>query len=337
MTHVTAPPRVGLVGLGRTGSHLLEKFSSGGPLRIVAVWDDAPERTRLAKSLGVNVVAKREMLENFDDVDVLWFTRSIEFFNADLIAKCLKSGKHIVVESPLDLSPADARRAFHEACELGLRLLVHCARREEESFRRAVSVAASGELGTIHAAKFVSWGYGLWPSGVGDQSHQRDLEDLSGTMVIRLMAHALDQLLLLVPQHPHRAFATARASPFKKEPSAAPTDAAAALALSIEFVDGARAELDLRLDSPVPFRSGWVLTGDRGGFAEARRYSLTDDGEVYDSPVTSGEAEFDSFAWLAQQLCSPERNAVEEIRAVTVVELLDAARRSLESRQVIEL
>ena len=59
MTHVTAPPRVGLVGLGRTGSHLLERFSSGGPLRIVAGWDDAPEGIRLAESLGEMVPGRR--------------------------------------------------------------------------------------------------------------------------------------------------------------------------------------------------------------------------------------------------------------------------------------
>ncbi len=336
MTHASAPPRVGLVGVDRTGSHLLEKFSSGGPLRIVAVWDESPERTRLAESLGVNAVAKLETLATSFDLDVLWITRSMVFSNANLIARCLKLGKHVIVESPLDLSLADAKRAFNEARARDLRLLVHCPRRDEESFRRAVSVAASGELGTIRAAKFVSWGYGRWPNRVGDQSSQRDPEDLPGTTVIRLMAHALDQLLHLIPQHPHRAFATAQVNPFKN-PSAAPPQPAAALALSIEFANGTWAELDLRLDSPVPFHSGWVLTGNRGGFADAQRYSLTDEREVLDSPVTPGEAELDSFAWLAQQLRAPEHNAVEDARAVTVVVLLDAARRSLESRQVIEL
>ena len=336
MTHVTAPPRVGLVGLGRTGSHLLERFSSGGPLRIVAGWDDAPERIRLAESLGVNAVGKLESLATSVDLDVLWIARQMAFSNADLIAKCLKFGKHVIVESPLSLSPADARRAFYEARERDLRLLVHCPRRDEESFRQALSVAKSGALGMIRAAKFVSWGYGLWPSCVGNRLRQRDAEDWPATTVIRLMSHALDQLLHLVPPHPHRAFATARFSPFK-DPSAGQPEPAAALALAIEFADGTRAELDLRLDSPVPFHSGWVLMGDRGGFADARRYSLTDEGEVFDSSVAPGEAEFDSFACLAQQLRTRERNAVEEARAVTVVVLLDAARRSLESRQVIEL
>ena len=82
-----------------------------------------------------------------------------------------------------------------------------------------------------------------------------------------------------------------------------------------------------------------MLTGERGGYAKGRQYTLTDEGEVFDSPVTTTDNpdDTDQFEWLAQQIRSGVPDAEEEVRACSVVALLDGAQRSLVTSQPVTL
>jgi hypothetical protein len=153
------------------------------------------------------------------------------------------------------------------------------------------------------------------------------------------MAQALDQLVQLIPHPPRRV--TAFGEFFKTESAhrsksahRSNADSSKSLAARIEFANGAQAEIDIRLDSPAPLWTGWVLHSDRSGFADDRRYTLTSDGEVFDSsaPSSSDVPIPDDLIHLASALRSDTDDELVTRQSRAVVQLLDAMRRSNESQ-----
>ncbi len=337
MTDVAASPlRVGLIGLGRPGLHLVERFASGGPFRVVAVWAESIV-AEVVSPFGVRLVNHPRELLAAADVDVVWFAES-EAFKNEFAAADVLCGKHSIVSTPLALSSAIADRAFREAARCNRLLLVHHPRRSDPDYQQALAVTQELPPSTLRAVKFVSWSYGLLPRGA-TRGHGPLPSDASGDAQItkvRFVAHALDQLLPLVSDRPLRVFATGD----QDSPGFPKLFAGHSLLLQMTFEQGCHAEIDIRLDSPTKFQSGWLLATERSGYAKGQKFTLTDDGEVFDSPViavSDGNEDADQFEWLAQQIRSGVRDNVEEARVRTVVAILDAAQRSLESRRAVEL
>lgn len=335
MADVAASPlRVGLVGCGRPGLYLIERFTAGGPFQVVAASADSTA-AELVSPFGVRFVNHPQELLAAPDVDVVWFADHDAFRKPFTAAESLRE-KHTIVEAPLTLSTEIADRAFQEVDSRNRLLLVHHSRRSVPDFQQALAVAQ--DHGAIRAAKLVSWSYGLPPRGAV-RTHGPFPPDASSDPQItklRLTADALDQLMALVSDRPVRVFATNAPT----APGFASLLAGHSLSLRITFEQGCQAEIDIRLDSPTQFQSGWLLTAEQGGYATDRRFTLTDDGEVFDSPIalaTDSDEDADQFEWLAQQIRSGVRNHAEEAHIRTVVALLDAAQRSLESRQAIEV
>lgn len=326
MSDVGATPlRVGLFGVGRIGMHLLERFALGGPFRVVAACDDALIGPRI-EPFDVKRMSPRELLAA-PDIEVLWVTSSFDY-PFDVGSHASLAGQHLIVESPFTLSAAVADQAIRAAMSRQRLLLVHQPRRADSEFRQALTVARESPIGAIRQAKFVSWSYGHAPRSITRLGERSETVESPSTTKIRIAAQTLDQLLWLVPSRPVRVFAY-------RDVSLASTSRlfdGDALALRIHFESACTADIDIRLDSPTPFQSGWLLTGERGGYAHGRQFTLTEEGEIYDSPVApaTNPAVADPFGWLAEQIRHGRLDADEATRTRTVVELLDAAQQSLE-------
>lgn len=337
MTDVAASPlRVGLIGLGRPGLYLLERFATGGPFRVVAAFAD-PVVSGVVSPFGVRLVNHPGELLTAADVDVVWFAEHDAFRNAFTPTDVLCE-KHAIVETPLALSSAIADRAFKESAYRNRLLLVRHPRRSDPDFRQALALAQNRTHGAIRSAKFVSWSYGLPPRGAtrGHGPLPPDASNDPQITKLRFAAHALDQLVTLVSDRPIRVLATGDQNALGF-PSLL---AGYSIAIHITFEAGCQAEIDIRLDSPTQFQSGWLLTAERGGYSKGRQFSLTDDGEIFDSPVPTApdsDEDADQLEWLAQQIRSGVRDPAEDARVCTVIAVLDAAQRSLESRQAVEL
>lgn len=333
MTDAAASPlRVGLIGCGRPGLHLIERFTLGGPFRVVAAFAN-PTVASVVSPFGVKLVSHPQELLAAEDVDVVWFSEHDAFRHEFSAAEALRR-KHVIVETPLALSSADAERAFEAATQNRRVLLVRHPRRTDPDFQQAQSVAQDSTLGSLRAAKFVSWTYGLPPRGVtrGHGPLPQDASYDPRITTLRFAVHALDQLLALVNDRPLRVFATTE----RIDQTTPDLTAGLSLALQIAFERGCHAAIDIRLNSPAQFQSGWLLTSERGGYANGKRFTLTEEGEVFDAPVAAAVGrgpDADQFEWLAQQIRRGERDSVEEARVRMVVALLDAAQRSLASRQ----
>lgn len=327
-----SPLRVGLIGGGRVGLHLIEQFSAGGPFQVVAADQDFGVADAIA-SLGVRPMSLRQMAES-EDVDVLWLT-SLERETAEAVCSMIR-GRSVIAEAPLSLSQHDFERFLAALAEREGRLLTHHPRRSDADFRQALTVARDPVLGAIRAAKFVSWGYGRVPRGAARRGQRSGHDELAspGATKLRLAVHALDQLVLLIPSRPLRVSAAVGSD--ARSPDLVQSDS---LSVRIVFESGCQAEIEIRLDSPTLFQSGWVLTAERGGFANGRQFTLTDDGEVFDAPVqpAGSDGVTDPVVWLAQQIRSGVRDAAEEARAFAVAAILDGAQRSLITGQPVTL
>ena len=256
------------------------------------------------------------------DIDIAWIAHPIALHHdglpSDLVEQLLKHNKHVVVETPLSLSTAEADRWFALACERGRHLLVHSPRHANDDIRRAVSAVSSGELGAVRAVKWISWGYGLSPAGA--PSHEP--HDPRVTLICQ-MAHALEQLVQLVPHAPRRVIAFGEHTE--------------ALAAWIEFTNGTRAEVDIRLDSPAPLRTGWVIHSEQGGYADGRRYTLTPEGEVFDAPAPTLSPASDDLTELARSLRNDLFDDLASTPSRTVVQLLEVISRSLSANDFVTL
>lgn len=328
MTDVAASPlRIGLIGCGRVGMHLIERSAIGGPFQVIAACDN-PRISELIAPLGVRLMSLQELAQSVD-IDVLWITSFWEFPFESSPSQTFH-GQHLIAEAPFALGHQSAKQAFADAAQQGSLLLIHHPRRADPDFRQALTVARDEKIGEIRAVKFVLWSYGRPPRGAtrGIQQPFGDEYAKPGATKVRFVAHALDQLVQLIPSRPIKVSAIG-------DPGVSDLFAGDSLLLRIVFESGCLAEIDIRLDSPTPFQNGWTLTSERGGYAKGRQYTLTDDGEVFDSPVTISEddAESDQFEWLAREIRSGVPNAKEEAHVLAVVALLDGAQRSLVTSQ----
>ena len=329
MTTDVAVPRlrVGLIGCDRVGLHLVERSAIGGPFQIVAACADSRVGD-LITPFGVRLMSLQEIAQS-KDIDVFWMTSFWEFPFASSPFEAFQ-GQHLIVEAPFTLGVHDAEQAFADATARRRLLLIHHPRRSDPEFQQALTVARDEKIGAIRAAKFVHWIYGRPPCGVtrGVKLPLGDEYAEPHATKVRFVAHALDQLVVLIPSRPIRVTATTDLGP--------DLFACDSLVLHIDFESGCQSEIDIRLDSPTPFQSGWILTGERGGFAKGRQYTLTDEGEVFDSPVTPAGND-EEFARLARQIHSGVRDVEEELRGRSVVSILEAAQRSLVTSQSVTL
>lgn len=312
------PLAVGVIGLSPDGLHLIETMCGGGPFRVVMAWDDQQKLARAAESLGVPVVVDLNVLLAAPAVDVLWLARPCGF-DEPFAERLVQSGKPIVAELPVGLSVEHVQFILAKARSRGIPVLTHCPRRSDDDFRRARSALRRGDLGKLLAAKWASWSYGrpLTPASATNLGVD---ESPTGTTLLRLLAHAIDQLLQLIPAEPLRVVAFG--------------DTALSNQSIIEFRCGARAEIDLRLDSPAPVQAHWLLTGDRGGFADGRCFHVAADGEVFDTSTPTIDVDVNQYSNLALRLRVFDHAATETDRAVMATKLLAAILSSVQSGQM---
>jgi predicted dehydrogenase len=113
---------VGIIGAGVFGGHHAAKAAASPLAQLVGVFDPNPERAE--------AVASRHGAEALADVDAL--LRRVDAVviatpavtHEALVARALRAGRHVLVEKPLALSTAGARKLVRIAEEAGLVLQV---------------------------------------------------------------------------------------------------------------------------------------------------------------------------------------------------------------------
>jgi predicted dehydrogenase len=148
---VTAPIRVGVVGLGYWGPNLARVIDALPGAELAWCCDeDAAARERFgAVFRSARFTARLGDLLGDPGLDAVVLATPVPT-HAELAVRVLEAGKHCFVEKPLAQSVADAERAVQAAHDSGRVLMVGHLLQYHPGVQKLKEIADSGELGEIH-------------------------------------------------------------------------------------------------------------------------------------------------------------------------------------------
>ncbi len=190
---MTEPLKLGVIGLGRAFTLMLQTFAADPRIALVAASDPrADARARFAREFGAKVFEDAEALCADADVSAVYVASPHQFHVAHV--KCAaKHGKHVMVEKPMALSVADACEMIAAAKEANVKLLVGHSHSFDPPYLKARAMIHSGAYGRvrmINALNFTDFLY-----------RPRRPEELDtaqgGGVVFSQAAHQVDVVRLL--------------------------------------------------------------------------------------------------------------------------------------------
>ena len=339
-----SPVRIGLVGLGPTGVHHLERISLRSDLRVLAACDARAESGR-AESGGAedgraenvrthplfpNVSARMADLLARDDLDYILIAAP-QNVRGELAVRSLEAGKNVALESPPCFDGKESRVLLAAARRTGRTVCVLPTRREGFDFRAARQAVLADSLGTIEAARIVSWAKAIPPDCAEQARSPGEPETAPGDEVFTFFAFQyIDQVLQLIRRPPETVFAR-----ISHPPASDPT--ATAFFLAIAFRDGGDALIDVNLHAGAALQTGWMLAGASGAYCQQRIHIAEPSGEICDAPIAPADVpQMDVYAGLLQTARSEEDRLASARAAATVMCVIDAARESSRTGKAVQ-
>lgn len=194
--------RVGIVGLGFIGTqkHLPGLAQHEDKAEIVAFCDYEIERADAAREKfgaeGSYATTDYKDLVNDDSLDVIhvctWNANHCE-----ITCAALEAGKHVLVEKPMAVTGADARKMRDTAVRTGKKLSVGFQYRQREEYQFLHRLAQEGRFGEIYAAK----AHATRRRGVPIWGVFTDKEKQGGGPLIDLGGHSIDVALWLMDNY----------------------------------------------------------------------------------------------------------------------------------------
>lgn len=333
---VQSPIRVAIAGLGRAGTFHLERLSLREDFQVIAVCDNAPMMPAYNATLVSGGVTDWRSILCDPGVDVVLIATPPRT-HVELALDALAAGKHVLVEQPIALKVADIDRLISASTQAQGSLKIVQTRQWDDDFRTALEVARGGRLGSLKAVKLIVWDTGVPASASSETAtHWSGDSRTGGGVLIEFGTHYLPQLLQLVDETPQSVFAQFN------QVGRNDRTAESQFSMLVTFPSGATAQIEVDMESPIRWHTGWTLTGTLGGFQNFRRYQRTEDGEIFDSPVDISPFELDgAYAELATSIRMSGRidpGVDPQLqRARTAVQLIEAARESAQSQRTISV
>ncbi|MFK5635669.1 Gfo/Idh/MocA family oxidoreductase [Ornithinimicrobium sp. LYQ103] len=359
-TGAAGPPasvRVGLVGYGLGGSSFHAPFIDATPeLDLVAVVTTDPGRRALVLQRHplAEVVGSVEELLARADLDLVVVTTP-NATHVPLALAVLRSGRHVVVDKPVAPTAEEARAVAWVAAEHGRVCIPFHNRRWDGDFRTVRDLVDRGRLGPLQRAE-IRWE--RWrPQTVaapGRAWKDDPAPGAAGGVHFDLGPHLVDQALLLLGRP-----ATVYAELGTRRAGARAVDDAF---LGLTFPGGAVAHLTMSLTVGGPLPRFHVVGRDatyvgvttmdpqEAALAEGRLPGGPGWGSVDDSEWGALQAGNETVAvptlpgdygafyrGVARTVLAGDSPPVTIGEAVTVLEVLDAARRSAEDGTVVRL
>jgi predicted dehydrogenase len=307
-----APLRIGIVGMGRMGSHHADRILLRHDCRLVALCDtSAAARDRAASAYDCPVGDDASVVLAAPQIELVFICTPPES-HEPLAVAALAAGKHVVVETPLCPSVAGGRALLAAAARADRMLTVAHLRRWDDQFRTAQAVVASGRLGKLLDLKHVSWQHA---GGLGPNADALE----------HFAPHCFDQLLLLAKSAARDVYAVC-----------APASEQGFLAV-IRFESGMTAHVEVNRSSLAPVSTGWLISGSEGAYNDFCLYT-EDEGEIVQTPLPREPTDWELFyTGLVRHLRLGKPLHVTPEHGLEVVRLIEAARRSAETGQVVVL
>lgn len=156
---------LGFIGLGYWGIRLARAATASGAAVVAGGFARSAEsRAAFVEEFGGQAHCDLNSLLA-SDIDAVVIATPIAT-HADIAVQAARAGRHVLVEKPITLDVASARRVVDAAEEAGVILQVGHQRRRRAATRRVGSLAAAGELGRVHSMEATIFNSdGLFPVG----------------------------------------------------------------------------------------------------------------------------------------------------------------------------
>lgn len=335
--------RVGIIGFGRIGAEHAGWLAKCAGISASAVADVTPARCEMASRRGLSVYPDLKQLLGDNSIDAVLVSTptSMHFENA---SAALEAGKHVMVEKPIAMNLADARRLLELAKTKNRILSVFHNRRWDADFLTVKSAIESGAFGKIIniESRLGQWASCVGPAAKEYRPNWRNEAAFGGGAMFDWGSHFVDQIWrLMTPALPTRVFAQLRQNVWSK-------DCDDFARICIDFDNGAvgLVEINTTTTQPLP---RWHIDGTAGS-AESP-YSLEFDvnrwaelefksinGQTRRLPKTPpGLSEAQIWERFADAIAGKGEPAVPAESVLPTMRLLDAARESNQSGNAVRV
>jgi myo-inositol 2-dehydrogenase / D-chiro-inositol 1-dehydrogenase len=343
---VSAPVRVGVIGIGNRGTALLRGVLELPGTSIVAVCDAEPKH-RL-RGQGIVEKASGHRPEAYEDPRRLLDRKDVDAvviavpcdLHEPLYGEAIAAGKHLYAEKPLALHVADCDHLAMLAAKAP-QLAVHVGyqRRSNPRYREAVERIQRGELGVLVEARASLTSSNGPMTGHSGWMGRRER---SGDWMVEQAVHVWDVLYWIKGELPTRAAGWGRRGLFTRtDPQRDVTDH---YSVELEWADGFRASLVQSWIAPADdgFTGSTLrVLGEDGGFDFStgaltfRDRSLSRQ-TIHGGPQADSRLALEAFlaAVRAEAPTSPPVT-LADARAATLIGLL--ARKAVDERRVVSI
>jgi len=252
--------RVAVVGCGAMGGALARQIVQISAAKLVAVVDiDAAKTGPLADELGVAAMHNgREMLAR-DDIDAV-FIATPGWTHAEWVVASCQAGKHVFVEKPMALVPADCERMIGAAKAAHRKLMVGQVLRYIHAFAFTRSLAAQGRLGEMISIRITRTGFG-WGS---DTRPWRATAAQCGGILFEISVHELDFMLSLLGE-------ASAVHAFANHKVLKDVDYPDTIMINLQFASGAVGQLSAGLADRIGSYAGEIVGTEGAVHFNARR------------------------------------------------------------------
>jgi predicted dehydrogenase len=155
--------RIGVIGYGYWGPHLVRNFLKVRECRLTAVADREPSQLERVQQLYPTIVTTTSVDELLASPDIDAVVIATPVFTHHAIAKeALSRGKHVLVEKPLAASVAEARELVELAEDRQATLMVDHTFVYSGAVRKIKEIIEAEELGTLYYYDSVRVNLGLF-------------------------------------------------------------------------------------------------------------------------------------------------------------------------------
>jgi predicted dehydrogenase len=286
--------KVGVVGFGYWGPHLVRNFKSLLEIDDVVVCDQSKGRVQAARNLypGISTFFDfSEMLGTAKLDAVAIATPSHTHY--ELVKQALRSGLHVLVEKPITTDSKEAAELDEIARENGLVLMVDHTFLYSDSVTFMKKAIDDGRIGRVRSIDSVRVNLGIFQPDV--------------SVAWDLAIHDLAIICHLLGEVPNRVSGTGSTHTSSKHPSTS--------YITLFFASGAVSHIHVSWTSPLKVRR-IMVEGDTGSFVFDD--TLPDEKvKIYDAQVDSNSSEAGTSLLLNYRLgdvTSPRLQGKETLR-----------------------
>lgn len=203
--------KIALIGLGMAaGPHVLALRDLKSRVEIAAAFSPTEaRRTAFSQQYGIATTGDLDAILADPSIAAL-FILTPPNSHLELVARAAEAGKHILLEKPLDVTPARSRAIVETATAKGVKLGVVLQNRFRPAALQLAELLAAGRLGKLVD---ISVSIRNWrPQSYYDQAGRGTLARDGGGVLLTQGIHAID-LLIALGGLPDAVFARAVTSP----------------------------------------------------------------------------------------------------------------------------